>query len=74
MEEKMNQKTKIVVRPAERMLPSADVGGVPSHEAIALRAYEKFCSRGCRDGLAEQDWLAAEQELQEIQRKTMARA
>ena len=48
--------------------------GVPSHEAIALLAYEKFCNRGYEHGFAEQDWLAAEQELMAMHGKTHARA
>jgi hypothetical protein len=35
----------------------------PSHEAIALRAYECWLERGCPDGSPEVDWLRAEQEV-----------
>ena len=35
----------------------------PTQEAIAVRAYEKFCGRGHEHGFHEQDWLAAEREL-----------
>jgi hypothetical protein len=36
---------------------------VATREEIALRAYERFCARGCEHGLDVEDWLAAEQEL-----------
>jgi len=32
-------------------------------ERVALRAYELYLERGGRDGLAMDDWLAAEREL-----------
>lgn len=32
-------------------------------DVIRERAYEKFLSRGCEDGHALEDWLAAEQEV-----------
>jgi hypothetical protein len=35
----------------------------PSHEEIAIRAYEIFLRRGAGNGDEVQDWLAAEQEL-----------
>jgi hypothetical protein len=31
---------------------------------IASRAYERWQRRGCPDGSAEEDWLAAEQEIE----------
>jgi hypothetical protein len=31
---------------------------------IASRAYERWKRRGCPDGSAEEDWLAAEQEIE----------
>ena len=33
------------------------------HEKIAMRAYEKWCQRGCMHGTHQQDWLDAEAEL-----------
>jgi hypothetical protein len=33
------------------------------HEKIAVRAYEKWCQRGCAQGTHQQDWLEAEMEL-----------
>jgi hypothetical protein len=33
------------------------------HEKIAMRAYEKWCSRGRPCGSERQDWLEAEAEL-----------
>ena len=35
------------------------------HEAIAVRAYELFCGRGCEDGHELEDWFQAEAELRE---------
>src|SRR5947209_4927683 len=36
--------------------------GIP-HERIAMRAYQKWCQRGCPAGTDQQDWLEAEAEL-----------
>ena len=36
---------------------------VPSLEEIELRAYEIYLKRGDADGVALEDWLAAEKEL-----------
>lgn len=36
----------------------------PSHDDIARLAYQLWVERGCGDGMAEQDWLEAEQRLQ----------
>jgi len=33
------------------------------HDRIAARAYELYLSRGASDGMAVEDWLAAEREL-----------
>jgi hypothetical protein len=35
----------------------------PDAEAIRLRAYERFCARGCLPGDPVTDWLEAEREL-----------
>jgi hypothetical protein len=32
-------------------------------DKIAMRAYEKWCKRGCPQGTEKQDWFEAEQEL-----------
>ena len=32
-------------------------------EQIEQRAYELYCARGCEEGHALEDWLAAEKEL-----------
>ena len=34
-------------------------------EKIAMRAYEKWCQRGCPQGTHEQDWPEPEQELRQ---------
>ena len=36
---------------------------VRRHEEIALRAYYRYCERGCVAGGDVDDWLAAEREL-----------
>jgi hypothetical protein len=41
--------------------PTAPVK-IPS-EKIAMRAYEKWCQRGCPHGNDQQDWFEAEREL-----------
>ena len=33
------------------------------HEKIAMRAYDKWCKRGCPHGSDQQDWMEAEAEL-----------
>jgi hypothetical protein len=38
-------------------------GRPPDHDAVAARAYEIYLARGGTDGLDEQDWLRAEEEL-----------
>jgi hypothetical protein len=41
-------------------------------DKIAMRAYEKWCQRGCMHGGDEQDWLEAEAELRhELQNVTI---
>jgi hypothetical protein len=45
------------------MQPTMPVMKVP-HEKIAMRAYEKWCLRGCLHGTHLQDWYDAERELQ----------
>lgn len=34
------------------------------NDKIAMRAYEKWCKRGCSHGNHMQDWIEAERELQ----------
>jgi hypothetical protein len=43
-------------------------GSPPSDEEIRAKAYERYLDRGRGDGQAEDDWLAAEQELRERRR------
>jgi hypothetical protein len=43
------------------------------HEKIAMRAYEKWCQRGCPHGTDMKDWMEAEAELRsEYMRSGMA--
>jgi hypothetical protein len=41
----------------------AKTKAVPSHEEIAVRAYELYLDRGDAPGSEETDWLKAEAEL-----------
>jgi hypothetical protein len=50
-------------RTASRPAGSSPSGVVPSHEAIARRAFLKWQARGCPSGTHLQDWLEAEAEL-----------
>ena len=47
--------------------PSATPPATPPltvpHEKIAMRAYDKWCKRGCPPGTDKQDWIEAEAEL-----------
>jgi hypothetical protein len=47
--------------------PPTPQSGVKSmhvpREKIAMRAYEKWCKRGCPHGSDVQDWIEAESEL-----------
>lgn len=40
-------------------------GHPPTYEAIAQRAYERYCERGGQDGDDLLDWFEAERELSE---------
>lgn len=42
-------------------------------ERIAMRAYEKWCQRGCSHGHDMQDWLEAETELRTETGRTAAK-
>jgi len=37
----------------------------PTHDQIAIRAFELWHAKGCPHGTAEQDWFDAEAQLQE---------
>ena len=50
-----------VVTPS--MTPPATGAMKVPHEKIAMRAYEKWCKRGCPHGQDQQDWIEAETEL-----------
>lgn len=44
--------------------PAATVQGEEQlRQEIELRAYYRYCERGCAPGADREDWLAAEQEL-----------
>lgn len=50
--------------------PAPQVNELPrapelDHEELERRAYSHYLDRGCVDGLALEDWLAAEAELRE---------
>jgi hypothetical protein len=71
----VRQGSRIRVSPGQQSRSTREAGlEAPTREAIALRAYERFCNRGCEHGFDEQDWLAAEQELGDANQKTIAEA
>jgi hypothetical protein len=43
--------------------PAVAFNAVPTHDAIATRAYELYLQRGAQHGQDFEDWLAAEREL-----------
>jgi hypothetical protein len=47
----------------------SDVKKVPAREEIELRAYEIYLERGGKEGSAVDDWLAAEKELFESEKR-----
>jgi hypothetical protein len=51
--------SKVVTPPLAQPTSPAKI----PHEKIAMRAYEKWCSRGRPCGTDRQDWLEAEAEL-----------
>ena len=42
------------------------------HDKIAMRAYDKWCKRGCPTGSDMQDWIEAEAELRAEMNRTGA--
>jgi len=53
--------------PAQRTAkprPAAAFTAAPTHDDIAMRAYERFLERGAQHGQDFEDWLTAERELQ----------
>jgi hypothetical protein len=62
----MTRERKTVVDVSRLAPPSveafADNAGAPRQE-IELRAYYRYCERGCAPGGELEDWLAAEQEV-----------
>jgi hypothetical protein len=44
-------------------VPTTSIGARPSHEEIETLAYSLWQARGCRHGMADEDWLSAEKEL-----------
>jgi hypothetical protein len=45
------------------MTPSATTPTKLPYDKVAMRAYEKWCHRGCPHGTDVQDWLEAETEI-----------
>jgi len=57
----MTKQISAYLDPEDRNL--ANAVGAPSQMEIAALAYELWISRGCGDGLAEEDWFEAERRL-----------
>jgi Protein of unknown function (DUF2934) len=53
----------------EETVNAEDVRERPSDDDIARRAYERYEVRGRADGYALDDWLDAEQELRDAERR-----
>jgi hypothetical protein len=53
---------------ASRKLEAAELIAVApaTYEEIAVRAYELWERRGCPEGSSEEDWFAAEAQLNEL--------
>ncbi len=57
--------TSSSARPAEQVADDQPAGNSsPTHDEIALRAYECWHERGCANDSPETDWYRAELELQ----------
>lgn len=52
---------KVTTAAKAKPTPTADFA--PSHDQIAIRAFEIYCGRGGADGAHVDDWLRAEAEL-----------
>jgi hypothetical protein len=48
----------------------SEIEKVPTREKIEVRAYEIYLKRGDADGVALEDWLAAEKELASDKKKS----
>ncbi len=53
----------------------SSTSGIPANnemyrQRIAMRAYEKWLRRGCKDGADRQDWLEAESEIMADMKRT----
>ena len=56
--------TNVIAMPAtESSTPALDKGTGLTDRAIARRAFEIFCERGCEHGHDLDDWLQAEREV-----------
>lgn len=64
----MSKKVKSSLSPTKKTRAAKSA---PTHEEIALRAYEIYLERGGAPGDALQDWTRAEQEL--IEKKSKPR-
>jgi hypothetical protein len=52
-------------RAMQTAMAEREAADVPTHDAIAARAFELYESRGGADGRDVEDWLDAERELLE---------
>jgi hypothetical protein len=67
----MSKKLKSSLPTTKKSRPAK---GTPTHEEIALRAYEIYLERGGTPGDALEDWTRAERELLEKDSKPSRRA
>ena len=54
---------KSAVKRTTKPRPAATFTPAPTHDVIAMRAYELFLQRGGQHGQDFEDWLTAEREL-----------
>lgn len=61
LDQSVRKPAKPTTFPGKKYTPSQAI--TLSHDQICQRAYELYESRGRQDGLSEQNWFDAEQEL-----------
>lgn len=65
MPKSTKRSTKVLAMPRPSAGPELGQSPNPADAAIATRAFELYCARGCQDGRDVEDWLQAERELLE---------
>ena len=63
MPNRQQQDPDVAATPEIGSTPASD--DAQARAEIELRAYYRYCDRGCAPGFELEDWLAAERDLQE---------